>query len=320
MKAEIDGAKWSADLASAIQASFTPDHSLLIEGVKGASLSGGISAIQLNVSYITGPGTYPLGVATGINAGGEGVLYVGAEIARTTPLSGLAGVLKITTRTSKRIAGEFEFTGATDSLLTPSFLGQPDIVVTAGQFDITEPLGLGPLPTGEASFMTADIDAAFWRAGYEWGATGVYPNGSFQGLSTGSYYVSLWAKVALASGGTYKIGTEIGAFVLRDSLLWETVTDDSVGVMTITSLDSMRGRGTFYALVPPSFNATEPLDLENGTFSVVMNSNQQPVANSWLRSGGPRSLRIIRLEQDAYHAQSNLLPAEALFTTGKGAR
>src|SRR5262245_44153241 len=106
MKATIDGTDWAA---SANYVQVTGDSIPTEQGtltILGVNTSSGIS-VSLMLSYISGSGTFPLGVNTGTTAGGRG--FVGeAPYAWSTPLSGAAGTVTITARTATRIAGTFQ--------------------------------------------------------------------------------------------------------------------------------------------------------------------------------------------------------------------
>jgi hypothetical protein len=258
MKATIDGVDW---VASPNGVQVTGDTIPTAQGmltITGVDTSSGIS-VSLLVSYISGPGTVPLGVNTGTNAGGTGMVGE-APSSWTTPLSGAAGTVTITARSSTRVAGTFQFDAS------PVVGVGADVAVTAGEFDITIDAGLPPLPTGSPSRMTATLDTIAWN-----GATIVaIAGGASFGGSTTSYAITFLAKVPFAAGGTYDIGSEFGAAVTRigttDS--WVVTVEDSVGYVTLETVDEERISGSFAGTLPPFDTATTPLALANGTFSV----------------------------------------------------
>src|SRR5678815_2774364 len=110
MTASIDGQAFSSSqLASASAAS---SSMVSVYTIIGARLLSGTTAqsISLSLYNIAGPGTYPLGVNS-TNFGGIGTVAEGAT-AWTTPLSGAAGTVNITSLTPTRIAGTFSFNAA----------------------------------------------------------------------------------------------------------------------------------------------------------------------------------------------------------------
>lgn len=258
MKATIDGVNWVAT-SSTVQVTgsttATPGGAIAISG---GNITSGIG-VSLSIAYISAPGTFPLGVNPGSNAGGVATVTDAPDV-WNTPLNGAAGTVTISTRTSTRIAGTFQFSAS------PLLGGGPDVGVTAGEFDITVSTGLPALPTGNPSLMAATLDGDAWN-----GATivGIAGGASFGGSNT-DYSINFVAKVPFVPGGAYDMGSEFGAQIIRvgttDS--WAVTVEDSVGYVTFVTVTAGRIAGFFAGTLPQFGTATTPLLVENGFFSV----------------------------------------------------
>ena len=107
--ATIDGQAWVSttnQTASSSSANAVPG-SITITGTKVVSATN-YTTISLALGYLAGPGTYPLGVNQGTNAGGAGIVFaaLGSAVSTwSTNLLGNAGTVTITSLTSSRIAG-----------------------------------------------------------------------------------------------------------------------------------------------------------------------------------------------------------------------
>lgn len=258
-KATIDGAAWTAT-SSTIQVTGGTDPRLATIAITGINTNSGIGVI-LSLSLISGPGTYPLGVNPGSNAGGTGSVLVTPDT-WMTPFSGAAGSVVITTRTDTRIAGTFQFDA---SSLVP---GPPDVDVTAGEFDITVASGLPALPNGSGgSVMTATIGGAPWN-----GATisQVGTGASFGAIST-DYTVNF---VGVVAPGAYDLGAGPGKWQCQVSRTgttesWAVTSEDSVGTIIFITVLPGRMQGIFNGTIP-ALNASGPLTLAAGFFSIYL--------------------------------------------------
>ena len=205
------------------------------------------------------PGTYPLGVNTGTNAGGIASV-TDAPAVWSTPLNGAAGTVTITARTATRIAGTFQFSAA------PILGGGPNVVVTAGEFDITPSGGLPPLPTAAPSLVTATLGGNAWN-----GATivGIAGGPTFGATST-EWSINFVPKTLLSPGVAYDIGSQMGMTIVRmgTSESWAVTVEDSVGYVTFVTINSERVSGFFAGTLPPFGTATTPMVVQSGFFSV----------------------------------------------------
>lgn len=128
--ATIDGEAFSAS-ALTIQAS--ANTSQLKGGLifAGSTITQPSRALLISLGRISGPGTYPLGVNTGTNAGGTLSLVVGSQT-WWTPLMGDEGTITITSMDGGRVRGTF--TATLQPLAGTS--GTGTIEVTNGQFNV----------------------------------------------------------------------------------------------------------------------------------------------------------------------------------------
>jgi hypothetical protein len=223
---------------------------------------------MLHLSFITGPGTYALGVNPSTTPGGEGSVGVvtGSDLDTwETWLTGSAGSVTITTRTSNRVAGTFQFTATANPGTPPGTKA-----VTAGEFDITVPGGLSPLPTDAGSTLVANLGGTAWNAATVSGTGG---GGGFitAGGTSLDYALSLQPKVAMSAGNTYGVPSEIDIAVQRfdPGNSWNGGTGADVGSVTIITLDSDRLVATFSGTLPPATSGV-PLVLTGGAINTFL--------------------------------------------------
>lgn len=118
--AEIDGTGWSATI-------ITP--AIAQPGGTVSAIGGSNGAYTIAFAWVDqGPGTYVIGQSVGLNAN----LTAGGSVWVTNSGTG-AGRLVVTTRTSSRIAGTFEFTMAA----APGSAATGSRSVTKGTFDVS---------------------------------------------------------------------------------------------------------------------------------------------------------------------------------------
>lgn len=257
--ATIDGAAWTAT-SSTVQVTGSTDPRLATIVITGININNGVGVI-LTLSIVSGPGTYPLGVNPGSNAGGTGSVIVTPD-SWLTPLNGAAGSVEITTRTATRIAGTFEFDAS------PLVPGPPDVAVTAGEFDITVASGLPALPNGSGgSLITATIGGDPWNAAT---ISQVSGGASFGGTTT-DYTVNF---VGVVAPGAYDLGSGPGKWQCQVSRTgtaeaWAVTSEDSVGTIIFITILPGRMQGIFNGTIP-SLNASAPLTLAAGFFSVYI--------------------------------------------------
>ena len=264
IKGDIDGTAFQSTGLLTTLTGINPGSAagqLILTGIDGTGFG-----MTLILSFIKGPGTYPLGTNNNTTAAGIGQV-VNISNSWSTPLSGSAGTVTISERSANRIAGTFSFVA---DLLNGT--GAATTTVTNGSFSYTDSQGLPPLPTGESSTFEATIDDAAWT-----GATvvAVFPSAGIWGLTATNdvYNISVTPLTAVTAGNTYGIPSQValrvtGVETITD--LWAASAGPDVGSITITAIDGTSAAGTFSATLPPAATstATEPLEITNGSFSV----------------------------------------------------
>lgn len=231
------------------------------------------TTISITLGYIAGTGTYPLGVNHGTTAGGIGTVFApqGSGFGTwSTNLAGSGGSVNVTSLTSSRIAGTFQFTAPPQSFSSTTGTR----VVTNGAFDMPLPTGFVPATASNpGSKMSASINGAAWN-----GATvlAVGNGGVFVlGGTTDTLSVSIATGTVVSAGLSYPIGGPSGATmtVIRSgtSRSWSSGTQ-ATGTLSITSLSPTRVTGTFAAALAPGAGTTGGLTLSNGSFSIQINS------------------------------------------------
>jgi hypothetical protein len=232
------------------------------------------TTLTLTLGYIAGLGTYPLGVNHGSTAGGMGIVFApqgGTFGTWSTNLSGSAGTLIVTSLTSSRIAGTFQFTAPPQNFSSTTGTR----VVTNGAFDMPLPAGFTPAPANNnGSKMSAVIGGTVWNAAT---VIGLGTGGVFGlGGTSDTLSVSIQPATVVSTGNSYPNGGSGGAtmIVIRTgtSKSWSSATGGSVGTITITSLVGNRAIGTFSATLLPGSGATGSLVITNGTFNVRIDS------------------------------------------------
>ena len=252
-RASINGQAWAAADGVSFQVTPTPGNDfpggLTISGTQVQSASNYRSVI-LALSFIPGTGTYPLGVNTGTTPGGTGSVVVVSSSAYTnytTPLSGDAGEVTITSLTSSRMAGTFTFTASNP------LNEEQTASVTNGEFDIELPAGFVVASgNNRGSTFTATLGGEPWVAAtvVPVGQAGVFVAG---GQNT-EYSVSV-TPTFLATPGTYPVGNGVTGVTVHVIAFGTTSSwgpaQGSTGVVTFTSTGGGRIAGTFTATLAP---------------------------------------------------------------------
>jgi hypothetical protein len=276
MTATIDGQAWSAStsagLVSALQ--FAPaTGGYLIFGNEVTSTGAPGSTMSFTVNNITGPGTYPLGVDAVSVIGGFAAITSSSGTAWTTPISGAAGSITITSLTTTHIAATFEFTatgsagGATGSrVVTNGVLDAPF------QGNVSLPT---TLPDSVGSRMTAMLSGAAWNAAIVAAGTSL---GYISLTGINSQQTLIITIPQPTATGTYPLGNTPGQILMAwdpnavapagARCCWGVLGD--VGSITFTSLTITRAKGTFGAILSPQPGtaARGQLVITNGTFDV----------------------------------------------------
>jgi hypothetical protein len=238
--------------------------------ITGTQINGtNTTSISLSIGYITGTGTYPLGVNQLTTAGGTLIIQntTGSSSAGwTTGFSGDAGTITITGISSSQITGTFTCTA------------QPQIGTSGSSKSVTN--GKFTVPLGGFAFAPASNPGSLIKAtlgGTAFNAatiSGQGSGGTFGTLGTSTTTagvvntVSLTVSGTVVAGGTFPLippaggGTYVALNVtLGNSTFGGTGAGDS-GSVTITSLSGGRAKGTFSGTLLGGLNVT------NGTFDV----------------------------------------------------
>ncbi|MFT3912540.1 MAG: hypothetical protein QM704_00200 [Anaeromyxobacteraceae bacterium] len=244
LAATVGGQAWVADAFTVgVIGASTPsrDGTILVTGTRG---SDGTS-IALNLGFMPGPATQPLGVNFVSTPGGTGAAIFASKT-YLTPLDGASGFVTITERTATHLAGTFHFTAAEPAP------GTGTLQVTSGAFDVTDAGGLPPLPTGVGSTVIATLGGAPWNAATIVGSS---PAAGTLALAAGNtaYTLVLTPKVALAAGASYGIPSKVNLQVNRTGAAdaWSGGDGADVGTLTVTTLAADRLVATFSATLPP---------------------------------------------------------------------
>jgi hypothetical protein len=217
-------------------------------------------------------------VNQGTTAGGSGIVFAtqGTSIGTwSTNLIGNAGTVTITSLTSTRIVGTFQFTAPPQSFTTTTGTRN----VTNGAFDLALPANFTVAPaTNKGSKITGTIGGAAWNAAT---VVAIGANGAFGiSASTDSLSLTLVTGRAVTAGSTYPIGGTTGGIpgavmqVLKTgtSLGWTSSGGaSSVGSFTITSFSGNRAAGNFSATLVGGAGTSGSLTV-SGTFDVRVDS------------------------------------------------
>lgn len=245
LSATIDGTAWAASGATI---SASGNMSQIPGGLlfQGSTLSQPARALVINLARVAGPGTYPLGVNTGTNAGGTLTMTLGSA-SWWTPLNGDAGSITITSMANGRMQGTFS---ATLGRLAGTG-GNDQVVITNGQFNVPiNPGHAAPAADDRGSTLTVTVDGQTSK-----GATIV-------GLGGGTSLIGITASnldwtVILTAGPVDGTGTlplspatvpirKVSIIAIAGSQGWGGTPAD-VGTFTISSVTATRMAGSFTA-------------------------------------------------------------------------
>lgn len=274
--ASIDGTPWVStvnQVAGGGSGSNQVPGVITMTGTRVVSATN-YTTITLTLGYIAGTGNYPLGVNPGSTAGGIGAVFApqGSSFGTwSTNLTGSAGTVTVTSLTSSRIVGTFQFTAPPQSFTTTTGTR----VVTSGTFDMPLPAGFTPAPAdNNGSKVSAII------AGTNWNAATIAALGTGNvfafSASTDTLSMTITPGTTMTAGNTYPIGGSGGGTmtVVRTgtSRNWTSGTGSPVGSITILSLVGNRATGSFAATLQPGSGTTGTLTITIGAFSVRIDS------------------------------------------------
>lgn len=261
--AKIDGADWNAEYApSAVNnsAGLYVITALRVTGSNNYSLI-------FTLANITGTGTYPLGVGLQMFGGSALISQPGAD-GWSTPLSGVAGQIVITTLSATQMVGTFQF------VATPLLGAGASKTVTQGTFDIPVTGAGGLAALNQGSSVTGTVGGTFVAAA----ATMLLTTGGTDNLTiVGQNDVrTVTIGVANMTGpNTYGVSTSVPIRSIQvggepgDPLAsWTSQLGGGSGSIVISTVTAQRITGSFTGtLVPANANATGNLTV-SGTFSL----------------------------------------------------
>jgi hypothetical protein len=256
--ARIDGTAWETPATGlVVTGNSNPPGSMTIVGT---NLQNPATTLMLILSRIPGPGTYPLGINVQTSTGGVANVTRGST-GWSTPLSGAAGTVTITSITDTRVVGSFSF-GA--DAVAGSAAG---VTVTNGQFNVARPSGFVPATAAQVgSRVTGSMNGAAWNAATIVTAT----DQSFTAANT-DWMITFIGQ--FTAPGTYPLSVlapPLRRFTVQrlpSGGLWGGTAADQ-GSITVTSVSATRMTGTYSVTLAPSVGTGPPLAISNGTFDI----------------------------------------------------
>jgi hypothetical protein len=278
--ADVDGKPWAAEpIGVTAMAGGVPGGIVVV----GSQVTGAVStSLSLSLGWITGPGTYALGVGPGVYGGsgsvGEAALGSGAANVWQTRLDGRSGSITISTLGGGRLVATFQFTGEPDR---KNPLGGTRSV-TSGKIDLPLRGTLPPVPENMGSKVTATLDGQAYNA---WSVTGRLQDltgGAGVAIDTISADLNVSLMLVGVTGpGSYPLSNmaPLRTLIIGHNggdaahCCWGLNAGGDTGSIDITSLTPSRVRGTFSGTLQPQPGkpAMAPLQVVGGTFDVGIN-------------------------------------------------
>ena len=266
----VNGQPWSADpLAAGVGVTVAVPGAY---GISATRTVGSTTTVALFFLWnIGGPGTYDLGV-NATNFGGT-FGFGSATDVWSTPLSGAAGSVTITTLTPTRIAGTFACT-----LDSVSGTAHGQLAITNGSFDFPIVSNTaGPLPANAGSRLSATVDGKVWN-GAEIMTLRSGTGGSNVICSADNLAGNLGLGIAAATApGTYAIGSAAGVVFsdVSGARTWGGAPGDS-GAIVITSVSPSRIKGTFGGRLAATAGTSASMHIVDGTFDLGLPATTNP--------------------------------------------
>jgi hypothetical protein len=243
----------------------------------GIQLGGSGLTIVMTLTNIPGPGTYPLGVGFSV-AGGNVLISSAAGPGWRTPQTGADGTITISTLTSSRIEGTFNFTAVP---FTGGATGNK--TVTDGSFALDlKPTGtIAPLPDNAGHKVSASFNGVSFNASEIAAAYLTSSNGTLSiAATTNTRSLSVQFTGIPATTGTYAISSTLPLRTLALTILngsqvqssYSSSATGSTGSITITSFTATRIKGSFTAVLQPlAGQSTGTMTITNGVFDIGRN-------------------------------------------------
>lgn len=271
LSATIDGTAW----VSTGQSTRTrvgegvPNGLLEISGSRTDDAT--TTRLDMTLAFVSGPGTYPLGVNIYVVQGGTALVRQDSAQSRTewfTFLERVVGTVTITSLTSDRVAGTFHY----NATLIPDYVSPMAMrSVTEGSFDLPLPPEFTPAtPSDLGHAVRATADGSDWYA-----AAVVVRDMPGVHITAGSDTMSLTIDIdpPIVVGATYHLqdGSHSMAATRVGSRSWGGVRPGTFGTITITEYSDTRAAGTFQATLAPWADGIAPIVITYGQFSIRRN-------------------------------------------------
>ncbi|MGH7468953.1 MAG: hypothetical protein ACRENP_13445 [Longimicrobiales bacterium] len=271
LTARIDGAAWASEGSVALAVLGGPG----LYVISGSQLTANGYIMSISLYNIPGTGTYPLGV--GVTIPGGSVVLSNASGGWASPQSGADGTINITTLTSNRMEGTFNYVV---NALTGSATGTRTVTDGVFQLPVRSQGTVGPLPDNAGSKVSATIAGAAWNAAVVVSSLSpgtsssfvVAANNNARGLSISLGNIPGPGTYALA-GGTPARQIGVTNVVNSTANVWSSLGPGGNGSVTITSITATRIRGTFSATLGPAQGSSTvgALTVTNGSFDLGRN-------------------------------------------------
>lgn len=252
VKATINGQAWASSASTSAIRSANGLYS-----ITALSLTGDYSLI-FSLYNIGATGTYPLGTGPQLFGGNVVVSKVGAS-GWSTPLTGNAGQIVISTLTATRMTGTFSFTA---NPLT----GTGNLAVTNGTFDIpvSGTAAFGPIADNIGGRYTGTISGTAFGIG---SMSAILTTGASPTLTIAASNVERNIVLSLTNmtgAGTYALSAaspvrtlQITGSPTSQTATWNSQGTGGSGTVIITSVTASRVVGSYTAtLVPLAGGAT----------------------------------------------------------------
>lgn len=197
------------------------------------------ATIWMRLSYVSGPGSYPLGVNTDTNAGGMVTVMTSDDDDMPVSLASTSGTVVVGTRTEARITGTFSFSAT-------SFLF-PGVAFNAsnGVFDITMDRGLPALPTGIPNSGSLRVDNVECTATQVLGTK--LEDGRYELQVSCGYDMTVWIKprAVIGTPGNYEVPADVELSAFHDNTWYTSIDGPPTGFLNVLTVESDRVVGTF---------------------------------------------------------------------------
>ena len=279
--ATVDGAAWAAEPVGVTAFGGGVPGGLVISGSQ--TVGGAVRGLTVNLSSISGPGTYALGVGPGVYGGsasvGESMAGAGGNSNRwATALDGLGGQIVITQFNAARVVATFSYVAVADKK-NPAGGTR---TVTDGRIDLPITGKVTPVPDKIGAKLSAMLNGKPFNAWAVSGRLSDYLGGAGVALDAHSSENKLSLMlVGVTAPGTYPI-SDVAPLVTitagltggdADHCCWGLNAGNDTGSIVITSLTATRVQGTFSGTIQPHPDkpAKAPLVTTDGSFDVGIN-------------------------------------------------